>query len=563
MTTGVDREVGSLTFSADSRNLFSGSGNALPIAPVTLLRWPFDPPGGAATPVASETESVNDMTLAPNGGLAYSTRKAGLRLFDPQTESSRTVFDFSAGVDRIRYSPDGRFLAATDGGDMLLFDAVTGRRLRDFVDSSVGAAHTQHVSQLAFHPVGGLLVSASRDKVLKVWDVPTGRLLLSKFLGGADVVYPQFSPTGRFLAVTNDTRTLLYEITGHDLLTAPVQSLSQFDWFDVTGDGELLAGLSLTELQPPSAAKVVDGARLTLWDAGTGTLLAAHDAPQLHNDSETLAISPKGEQLLFANGLRRLQMFDLKAAGSAQQEDDGPYEFVPAEQMESEDPALKPRSLSFGHDKRVWAIVQGSHVESWTSPGFTMATDWSHDIAKVISGTSQLAGLAVSRRWVAVGADAGYVYLLDPNKGQPATVWSNPGDPVYCVAIDRAGGTVAWGTLNGRVYLAATKAPTAKPVLLASHRQQVNSVDFSPDGNWLASASEDATVRLFRRRPEGFERWVKLPSPTGPVVSARFFAGGKRLAVLMRNEPAIRVWRLDALSERFQDLGLTPDAARF
>jgi len=85
---------------------------------------------------------------------------------------------------------------------------------------------------------------------------------------------------------------------------------------------------------------------------------------------------------------------------------------------------------------------------------------------------------------------------------------------------------------------------TGRLIVLAGHKSWVRSMDFSPDGNWLYTASwdgelhwwltDDATPRSLRmvRAHRGFARWVRV-SPDGALLAT------------CGNDNMIRIWSAD------------------
>ncbi|MGE0481460.1 MAG: WD40 repeat domain-containing serine/threonine protein kinase [Phycisphaerae bacterium] len=115
---------------------------------------------------------------------------------------------------RAALSPDGRWLAATNGAAIQLLDA------RDW--NSVGAfeGHTGTVFALAFSADGTRLVSGANDQTLRVWDANT-RAPLAVLTGHSDVVFAvAFSPDGRRIVSAGRDRVIrVWDAARYDELT--------------------------------------------------------------------------------------------------------------------------------------------------------------------------------------------------------------------------------------------------------------------------------------------------------------------------------------------------------
>lgn len=90
-------------------------------------------------------------------------------------ELFQTLEGHLAGISTISWSPDSRYLASgSDDKIIRIWDLSTGKSL-----PSPLVGHHNYVYSLAFSPKGNMIVSGSYDEAVFLWDVRTARLMRS------------------------------------------------------------------------------------------------------------------------------------------------------------------------------------------------------------------------------------------------------------------------------------------------------------------------------------------------------------------------------------------------
>jgi serine/threonine protein kinase/WD40 repeat protein len=117
-------------------------------------------------------------------------------------------FEYSFKVLCVRFSPDGgRLYAASSGGGVDVYDAVTGQHV-GFWDS-----HHGRVLALALHPDGHLLASGGDDRTIRLSDTASGKELGRWHAHEEAVTALAFSSDGQTLASSGgDGRTVLWNL---------------------------------------------------------------------------------------------------------------------------------------------------------------------------------------------------------------------------------------------------------------------------------------------------------------------------------------------------------------
>jgi WD40 repeat protein len=125
-----------------------------------------------------------------------------IKFWDPGTGAERRDLKGGASHSRplVAFSPDGKFVAVGDEGDVKIVERDSAEELRVLKGDPNG------MNCLTFSPDGRLVAAGGSDQVVRVWAVADGELLatLSGHLNWVNVV--QFSPDGQLLAAGSRER---------------------------------------------------------------------------------------------------------------------------------------------------------------------------------------------------------------------------------------------------------------------------------------------------------------------------------------------------------------------
>lgn len=149
---------------------------------------------------------VNAIALSPNGQTLVSASFGTIRIWNPRTgRLLRTLNQVHSqkSVRTLAVSPDNSILAS--GGDdknVILWDLKTGRRILTI------PGHRGAVNSIAFSSDGQTLVSGSDDKTIRLWNRRTGRRLLTLTGHTGPVNAIALSRDGQTLASGSDDKTV-------------------------------------------------------------------------------------------------------------------------------------------------------------------------------------------------------------------------------------------------------------------------------------------------------------------------------------------------------------------
>ena len=144
---------------------------------------------------ARAIESAGPLSLRTQDGKVHPT----LEILKNGRVIHEITRDSTSGHRHISFTltPDGRTVISGGGNGVLTsYDPNSGKKIHDFI------GHTSDVWAVAASPDSRWLVSGSRDQTVRLWEIETGRLLLSIFQG-TDGEWVAWTPAGYYTSSVN------------------------------------------------------------------------------------------------------------------------------------------------------------------------------------------------------------------------------------------------------------------------------------------------------------------------------------------------------------------------
>jgi len=379
------------------------------------------------------------------------------------------------------------------------------------------ADHKEPIKRIVFNEDGTLVAAASQDGVINIWDTQTGQMVLT-FISNDLTRSIAFSPDSTHLAAANDAGIVQI----WDIKTAGGK-----EWLTLTGhDG--VVNRAVFSPDGTQLATVSNDKTVKIWDAVFGTLKKTITG---HTDNvRALAYCPDGSCLATASNDGTVKLWDLdtkQELSSIDAYEDLPLNSIPENNVL--DIAFlynDNRLVTVGMDNEpdIWDIETGEKiiplvghnynvVSTAVSPdGQTIATigpdgmliTWNSQTGEQLFNQhtteygSKDVTFSPNGKLLASGDNDGTVRIWDFNAKEEERLLqtlSGHGSFVQSVAFSGNGRYLASASSN---LIRIWNTETGQPLYtLPGHTQVVVDLTFSPDGRYLISASADGTARIY------------------------------------------------------------------
>ena len=525
----LSRELATESLAADStspltaRRLAVAAWRVFPTeqAGAALASLLMEQQQGGILPGNPASTGVVDVRFSPDGKLlaaAYGDGNA--RLWNPVTQQAVGAplpADTALGgfVYGVAFSPDGHLVATADvHGYVRLWNPVTQQAVGAPLPADTDVAG---VKSMAFSPDGRLLATAGVEGTVRLWDPATrqaaGAPLPNVINGYGGLNGVAFSPDGKLLATAAAAGYVR-------IWNAATRRAVGVPFLAVTNGG--LNGVAFSPDGKLLATAGGDGT-VRLWDPATQRAVGAGFLAATSGGVNAVAFSPDGKLLASAGGDGTVRLWDPATRQA------------PRASLTPVTGGVK--GVAFSADGRLLASADGDGAVRLWNPA-------SRRLAGVIPaetgpGSSvDAVALSPDGRLLASADGDGTVRLWNPATGQPAGGFSGRN----AVAFSPDGKVLAVPEFDGtvRTWDLATRQATGAP-LPVDLKGSVTGVAFSPDGTLLATTDTDGYVRLWdlaTRRPAG----APLAADPGGSVNAVAFSPDGRLLASADGDGTVRLW---------------------
>lgn len=529
--------VWDISFSPDGQVLASADSSG------TVKLWQFD--GDKFNPdpiyqikahdqVKGEDQEIHKINFSPDGkflATASIDNTAKLWRFDGQKiEFLRTLKGHTDSLWDVTFSPDSRTIATASSDNNAKLWNLEGKEIKTL------SGHKQGVLSASFATYEQnkelVVATASDDNTIKLWNLKGEEIItLTGHING--VWRASFSPNGKFLATASRDKTVkLWNLNPQSLFGHTL------DVFQVkfSPDGKILA----------TASK--DGT-VKLWSFDPQDIRYIHylKTLKLHDNFVTaVSFSPDGSTIATASADTTAKIWNLD--GKLLKSLDG----------NQEDTNLWMWDVSFSLDGRTIATASSDKTAKlWTFnkelPIFTINHDatvrslsFSRDGKILATGSRD----KIVKLWSLDGENINQIGE-DIKTGHKKWLMS--------VSLSPSGDTLATASQDGSVKLWSLGGGEIRPVEITPkvqssepkicrdsdsricHNFSIISVDFNREGNLLATASEDETVKLWNLEGRLLNTFF---GHIGGVLDATFSPDGKFIASSGKDGRVI-IWNRD------------------
>lgn len=198
----------------------------------------------------------------------------------------------------VRFSLDGRYVATGCNRLASIYDVETGQQVAQLQDLQINDEGDLYIRSVCFSPDGKYLATGAEDKIIRVWEIGTAKII-HQFTGHEQDIYSlDFARNGRLIASGSGDRTVrLWDLdTNRQVLQLLIDD-----------------GVTTVAISPDNryvAAGSLDKS-VRVWDV-SGHIAERLEGEYGHRDSVySVAFAPSGTELVSGSLDKTIKMWEL------------------------------------------------------------------------------------------------------------------------------------------------------------------------------------------------------------------------------------------------------------
>ncbi len=450
-----------------------------------------------------------------------------------------SAFPTVDGLRTVTFSPNGKCIASAAYDDSVkVWDAETGTVLLTL------CKHTAKVQGVSFSPDGSRLASASSDKTLIVWNARDGEVTQVFRRHEQPVKSVAFSPDGRLIASVSDTAVMIWETDSGDVKhrIEPTETCSLFHRARFSRDGRQLAIEGVA-----GSVEVRDLALGCTSFCLEGDIVREQVGPLFTSNQQVLTsldFSPDGKWIATSDSGNEVKVWDAatgKKSFSLQGHEDG------VQDVTFSPDGSQIASASADHTVRLWDFESKKNRLTLRGHlGGVFDVEFSPDGTRLATASDD----KTARVW-ALDREQECLTLAG-NMGAIVDLAFSP-DGKRFVSVSLSPLTLLTGVPDGipwkpgleadklnKVAIVRDAANGAERGTLGGHQWSALGVAFSPNGDMIATCSDDKTAKVWDAGT--YREMYTLRGHTAAVTDVAFSSEGDRIFTVSRDK-TLRVWR--------------------